>query len=280
MPKLVNVIRHTAYFFIIWGIAACGASLATARVEVQYPTKSTRTFDASSRVTTPGDKIHGVLGEKTRIPVEIKAPGITGIAARQIDLRNGDIRLPVPIDGSAVTCQIERDLAGASYVEIVPLRLGTIMVELSGRFSDGGFFVKRVWLEVGVPIRHAKDIDVGPKRIDVGRISLYMKDQPGRVYLTVDATYQGIPTVLSIAPRFAEFRVRSSDPTPAVEVDQKTGLLTPEHPGHAIVETSFGGLRALTCVVVHGAFSLNGADSDQSRCQELLSPGEQLNDAQ
>jgi hypothetical protein len=96
--------------------------------------------------------------------------------------------------------------------------------------------------------------------------------------LSVHARYQGVKDIIAIGLTFVTFKVRTVQNAPIINLDESTGLLTPIHVGHALVETKFGGLTNLSCVVVESKFDKNRYD--RSQCEELLLPGERLSAAE
>jgi hypothetical protein len=89
--------------------------------------------------------------------------------------------------------------------------------------------------------------------------------------LFIEATYAGLKRPLSIRPADAQFKVTMAKGEPAIRFDPATGEIGALRIGHALIETSYGGLHQTTCVLVT---EFNAYASDRSSCEELRQAGE------
>jgi hypothetical protein len=248
-------------------------------------TTSQRAQAAISRLFRADDRVDLVIPsrsltllEKNEISMRIHVPGVGALGCSQGQFYDDDTRKQPPesVNGSSMQLTLLQRSDGSNYVEVVPLRLGKVEFVFSGNFPDGGVFLKRVTFDVGPPPT------LKPVRLIVGRrglpsqsapwIPLYL-DENKLGLLVVNARYDNVVQLIRINPSFAIFKIRQANDV--VKVDESTGLLTPLHVGHALIETSFGGQSALTCVQVNG--SRSGPFGDPyTNCEDLLRPGEQL----
>jgi hypothetical protein len=94
--------------------------------------------------------------------------------------------------------------------------------------------------------------------------------------LSPNAIYDGVKDPIRIDPSFVEFSVRTEASREIIHVDSLTGEVTAVNIGHALIETSYGGLTTPVCVIVVDAPT--PAFTPKAHCSELLAPGEKLRD--
>lgn len=89
-------------------------------------------------------------------------------------------------------------------------------------------------------------------------------------HLWSSACYDGIPGGVVIPPALVSFRVLTEgEESPPITVDSVTGSVTSLHPGQALLEREFRGLKSATCFVLE-ARSETGFDvGDLSNCRAL-----------
>jgi hypothetical protein len=185
---------------------------------------------------------------------------------------------PNVVDGSFQTLQIQYPPDRSAYVTIVPLSLGKFELGLFGRFPDGGFVDRKVAFNVEPPQKPPDKLIVSQgalPKYEAKHIVIALTGDNPHDDLGIFAKYEGLDTLVDIDTSFVTFRVTSRDQVDPIHLDQQTGLLTPIHPGQALVETFFGGRRDLTCVDVEEAMT-PGRSYFEKNCQQLLSPGEKL----
>lgn len=220
------------------------------------------------------------LGQKNEIPLRIRVPGITQLNSEQTGYHHQD----ADQDGPLVTERIDESIAelpilyhpdGSAYVELVPLRLGQVELDLRGRYPDGGLVKQSVMLDVELP-------STPPQGIVVGRLGVVGKNHTihevllnptgGRGTLHVGAKYDDVHGYLPIDPQFVSFEVRNGENAPAIDFDKTTGSFGTLHVGDALVVSTFGGWTNYTCVVVMDKFDPQGRN--RPPCASLLSPDE------
>ncbi len=216
-----------------------------------------------------------VLATPVEISLRVKAPGLSSVTAEQIETtRYG---LQVRVEGGIASLPIQHH-GGEAYVTVVPRHLGTLKLNFVLGFSDGGFAVKRGSLQVGPPSQAPSRLLVaqaGESAQSTPRILLGLTGPGSENFLNIYAFFSGVNSPLPIEAPYASFRVTSADTTAAVNVDEQTGMLRPVHIGETLVETSFAGLKVLTCVVVEQ--KKDGIHTyPHANCQKLLTQGEVL----
>ena len=221
-----------------------------------------------------------VLGEGNEIPLKIGAPGLTSIYSYQTQFLGKDQTIPDRIEGSSNSLGILHHEDGSTYISLVPMRLGKVELTLLGKFGDGGISRTRVVLDVDTPKRKPERLIVaqtGDPKVNADKVTVYLNGMKGdgkltNTFLVVKAQYGDVKEPMQIDPTFVKFTVRNIDDTQIIHLNESTGFITPIKLGHALIETRFGGLKNLTCVVVENKLDMDRYD--HSRCEELLQPGE------
>jgi len=176
------------------------------------------------------------------------------------------------VEGSNVELPIQHRADGTAYIKIVPLLLGKLELRISGSFSGGAMFMKRAKIEVEAPERKPERLILGDPSVDEGVLLLFLHGHPGKEALKVKADYGNGIMPIPINPSALKFRIVYRESTPALDIDSSSGILTPRHPGHALIEISYGGLTRSTCVVVNEKYNVGLVNYDHSHCEELYRP--------
>jgi hypothetical protein len=235
------------------------------------------------------------LLEPNEILLKIRFPGLTSVRSDQWTWP--DEGAPSAVDQSNQTLPILHRPDGTTYIAVVPLRLGKVRLYLSGNFPDGGIFYQDVMLDVIPPDRSPEVFHIGGtgpayrkadmnesrypvrrgRRQDLGFI-LFTLDlrsdsadsfsPPASRYIYSQATYDGATQVIPILPELVAFKVTTQNGAPTIHLDEKTGIIDPLQPGHALIEATFGGVTDRACVVV----KQSRFDVDRSQCEDLLPP--------
>jgi pimeloyl-ACP methyl ester carboxylesterase len=222
------------------------------------------------------------LAEENEIPLRIHTQGLTHLSISQTHYQ-GDLtgpeskRVHTSITAGSSDVPIEFRSDASAYVRVIPLRLGHIKIDMGGRYPDGGIVQMSLMLNVELPSR-------SPKRINIGQLGLPSKPAPvafaflnpkGRSYaLRISAEYDGVAAEIPIDAHSAAFKVRMANGASVIQFDKSTGFFKPLNVGEALIETTFGGWKELTCIDVEDRF-----DFDLTRpgdCKSLLLPGEKL----
>jgi len=165
---------------------------------------------------------------------------------------------------------------GGDYVDIVPLALGRVEVNIIIFFVDGGISSEKMLLDVVPPIEKPVSLIVGNSGVDKNSdILLEYSGTSEHVtgsYVFLRAKYDGVKQQVNIPARFATFAVRST-PGPATISIDRNGQIFAYHLGHSLLETSYGGIHHLSCVVVLDPHSYY---IGRRQCQDLLKEGETI----
>jgi hypothetical protein len=219
------------------------------------PAKSTtqplsRTFPAGDRVDilpAPGDIR---LAEEAELPLAIRAKGLVKVSSAQARYV-GENSFNPGIFGSDKTLPVLYHPDGTAYIKVTPMGLGQVQLSIFGRFPDGGYFMKRTKLQVGVPEHKPIKLVVGQGGMPNSPSPvIFLQIGPHRNSVNVNALYGNVKELIEIPASFAKFTIRSHDDPPAIHLDESTGIITPIHVGQALVVTSFAGLKHLSCVIV------------------------------
>jgi hypothetical protein len=179
-----------------------------------------------------------------------------------------------PLDTEPDSLAVMYDQNGQAYVNVTPLRLGRVELRVLIDFEDGASASARIDLQVVAPDRSADNLVVATG-LGYGRIEpvIYLDLRSDRSSLFPALFYKGISQPVPIDAQYVTFMVLSSPGTdPPIEVDAATGAIKPLRIGHALVETRFQDLSALTCVNVVGDARFRSTTD----CKELLPPGRSL----
>jgi hypothetical protein len=220
------------------------------------------------------------LAEENEIAIHLLTPGVTKFLNTQIWYRGTDSTGEMRKEGireAAVDLPLLFHAGGSSYVKIVPLRLGKIELTLWGRYPDGGLEGSKIAFEVELPSRSPKELIVGQSAAPdktLPNALVYLEPKDLHFALPVSAVYDEIDQKVPIAAKYVEYAVRNQDDD-AIELDPANGSIKPIRKGAALVETSFGGWKNLTCVIVEEDMDPNKIGS-AANCNSLLQPGEKL----
>jgi hypothetical protein len=126
-------------------------------------------------------------------------------------------------------------------VEVTPLRLGAINLELLTRFADGGFALQNVKVMVEPP-------DTRPEMFKGDKYAIHVLtlDRNRSAILQPSAKYARIASTLPIDPSFVEYRVVDADPV----VRLHDGVIEALREGESTIEARYGGVVSSFRVVV------------------------------
>lgn len=241
----------------------------------QVPTPH-KGFNASDRIEVVPPNQPVALAEEVEIPLRIHTRGLTCLDSQQHERRFGS--------WSNEESQIRYHSDGSAYVTIVPLRLGQVELHLVGMYPDYGIVLKQITLDVQ-PTRPAW-LTVGSimptteRGITPTTVVLALAPKPGEygsyAPLAVFAKYDGVPEWIEINPPFVTFRIINWDgKAPPIHLDSERQWITPLSLGQALLETTYGGRRVLTCVDVEEKLT-PGRSYFEKNCKQLLAPGEKF----
>jgi hypothetical protein len=246
----------------------------TAQTEIVPQADGHKTFLADNRVNVTEPRASLLLAENNDVGISITGPLLTTINVTQ-KVRGSDSPFFEEFYGGIANVPVQGGAAG-HYITVIPLRLGTVEFNLFGRFADGGIFFKKFTAQVEptshVPVRLVISSGTQPGR-STPWIVLLAGNPHGGV-LVPGALYSGIPELIQLDDHFVQFKIRSKDSIPAIDLNEATGRVTPVHAGFALVESSFGGVTTLLCVAV--VERREDFHANLPVCKDLLAPGERL----
>ncbi|HEY1213361.1 MAG TPA: hypothetical protein VGE93_06980 [Bryobacteraceae bacterium] len=213
--------------------------------------------------------------------LRVHAPGLTTVTIQQVQYDPDDTvtkTRPHFLHGGWASVSALHKPDGSDSIKVTPRALGPVVLQVIARFADGGFTKSEVVLNVQPSTEIPEKLVVGEwgTPMDQARwVSAFLDPKAPTSGLTVSALYKNVTEEVKIGPSFASFEVRTANnSSPAISIDNTTGLIKPLRGGDALVETSFGGWTNLTCVVVEDHYDLSHLS--HQNCRSLLRPGEQV----
>ncbi len=243
-----------------------------------YVPKTHFPFSAPGRLDVVPPTHNLTLAEENEVFLQVHAPGLTAVEAKQVQYGPNDLqsrRMPHSPRGGWAILPVTNHANGSASIKVTPLALGQLVLQIVGRFADGGDTKAEVVLNVQPPERTPDKLIVGDWAAPSSTarfVSAFMNPKGVNYGLTVGAVYENVTDQVDIDPSFASFEVRTANDTPIIELDKSTGRIKPLRVGEALVETNFGGWTNLTCVVVKDHFD----SRNLLNCKSLLQPGERL----
>lgn len=240
-----------------------------------------RVFEANERLDMSVSRSF-TLGEPARINLQFHIGKLSKVIVEQLQNGSHGIQRGDKIAGGAQALPVQTDADGTSYITITPLRLGQITLELSAIFPDGGVVHNFLLLDVIPRQKQPEKLLVGdmwlPQR-NTPKFFLSMTPEASQDVVNIYAKYDDLTNLIRVAPSFAAFRIITDSGPHPIQLDKQTGVITALHPGQALLETSFGGRKNLTCVVVEPTYNPN-APNPGMNCQQLVPPGGKLGASQ
>ncbi len=237
-----------------------------------------RAFPAYDRLEILSPESPLKLAEENELSLRIHGAGLTTLGTIQTQFRGGNPEMPDSVHGSKQSVQVLHHPDGSPYINIVPMRLGKLQLTLDGLFPDGGAVLKKILVDVEPSHERPDKLLIGSLgALQRNATTIFVGLDAFRTPTALDiyAKYGKLGTTLLIDPSFARFRITTLDRTSPVRLDERTGSLTPVHPGQALLETTFGGRINLTCVIVDEAHNPDRGDFGRN-CQQILASGEKL----
>jgi hypothetical protein len=199
-----------------------------------------RPFLAAERVTF-GPVLRAVLGQPLRIPTRISgrglAAGITELVLFQ-GYEDGEIR------GGGGPASLQQ-AGGATYVEIVPQRLGRTEFTVVVRFDDGGLAFASATSEVRPP----EEPPLTFKANSLPVLAMVLDSAEAVARLHPSAAYPGIAGEIPVPVEFLRFTVVPTKGPVPFSV-RPNGLIRAHGPGEAAIEVRFGSAVAQIPVFV------------------------------
>jgi hypothetical protein len=232
-------------------------------------------FAADARLTIPMDGVSAALGEVSRLPVRVEGPAILQISIYQKRAWYRGALPPSTYEESTGEEEpdagvLGTDAEGGSFVNILALEPDMAEFRVAVQFADGGMATRTVRVPVNLPENEL------PHLINALEDSPHTPAFPAstlHILLNSDKTRWMYPVVyfredgprVPLNPQQVTFSLEEGTARPVIQVDGKTGKITPLRLGHALVRTRYAGAEAETCVVVMADL----VEGDKSNCEEL-----------
>jgi hypothetical protein len=217
-------------------------------------------------VNAPKQALH--LGEKNAFDIDLKGPALRNLVVGQSQPDSqGNFVVMRNDQGQELT--IEHRADGTTFVNVVPIGLGTIEFEFSAAFADGGFEQVSVTGRV-VAARSARSLELQQELIKhEGEFDVFMAiGQQKKLWL--QAGFDGVPQPLDVAAKDIQFKVhQTGGSNPSIRFDPATGAIDSLRLGDALIEGTYAGATVKICVIARER------DNDFRRddCAELQEGG-------
>jgi hypothetical protein len=219
-------------------------------------------FEANDRLEIPA--IHNTLrvAEPNEIPIVIR-----GSELKKIVSVHRPVEGPTYDTSGAQTLEILHHVNGSTYVNIVPIYFGELTIRFMATFTDGGFAVTNI------------TVNVGPSKVAPAALGLAPRPSPNGLfinrkiqtpsYLKPVAYYYGLRSPISVPPQFATFDLTTVGNPPVIQIDPATGKVTPLRTGDALLETRYAGVAMHTCIQVRDNEDYYADVSNRAFCKGL-----------
>ncbi len=202
------------------------------------------------------------LGEENAFDIDFKGPALRDLTVGQSE-PDGYGNFVMMSDDNGEQPDVQQRKDGSSYVNVVPIGLGTIQFTFFAVFVDGGFERIDVTGQVVAarPARKLKSEQTLQGKS--GRGDLFMAVGQKKV-LWLEAEFDGVPRPILVKAKDMQFKVRQTRGDPAIRFDPATGTIDSLRLGDALIESTYAGAKQTTCVMVreHDGYS-------QGDCAEL-----------
>jgi hypothetical protein len=216
----------------------------------------------SGRLSVQAPKHALRLGEQNAFDIDLKGPALRDLFVDQAQPDGfGNFVLMSDDKGQQPVVQHRRD--GTTYVNVVPIGLGTIQFGFFADFVDGGFERVDVTGQVVAAQSARKLKSEQTLQGKSGRTDMWMAVGQQKV-LWLEAEFDGVPQPIVVKAKDIQFTVRQTRGQPAIHFDPATGAITSLRLGDALIESAYAGAKHSTCVMVreHDGYS-------QGECDEL-----------
>lgn len=257
-------------FKLAVSLLICSASL----ISTAWSQSTQERHMVIGRVQIPAIAHPMKLAEPNQISIQTSGQRVTSVIAHWAFYYPGSLVASPMYEGDDIP-PVSYDSNGGAYVRVTPLKLGKLQLTLFVSFEDGGTERKTIDLQVGPSERPPERLVITPGGGDNRRnhpvISLDLSDAHRKIDIFPAAIYKNVIPPVRLKASDVTFKLINS-PGAAAEIDPSTGIVTAQHVGQALLETSFAGVSTLTCIDVMNDVRVGRG----SRCEELLPPGRRL----
>jgi len=183
------------------------------------------------------------LAQPVRIPLTLRGPSVTAIYVTQEDgydiLENRQRHVPI---GNGPARVVAQDETGKT-IEIIPLQVGSLHLELTVEFSDGAEEDEHYTINV-------KPTSTGLKRFNLHQgltvltLDHERKSQMNARFLEPAAYYEGLDYPIELPRNLSEVHIVIDQPehNPVIQLDSN-GMVHALRPGKARITGKFAGLE-------------------------------------
>jgi pimeloyl-ACP methyl ester carboxylesterase len=191
-------------------------------------------FAAPDRLAVTTPKVAPQFGVPFELPLRFTSPVQRTVFVSQSD-GHGEIA-----SGSGKAA-ITREVAGKSYIRIMPQRFGPMTFTVAASFADGAVAIKRITLDVRPP-----SISPTAFTADSSPVVIVLDSTEPVAMLHPQATYANVGTI-RLDPHLLNLTVQQSG-APVIRV--QGGLIRGLRPGEATIDASYGGVVDHVRVIV------------------------------
>jgi hypothetical protein len=232
-------VKNTALLFALLLITAIG--FAQTKPDIR------NIFDANDRVSVHMPE-NALLGQPFELRIDFTDMNVKFIAVTQADgyseLKNS--RNDKDISNGTVV----RDDGSTKTIEIIPLGLGTINIQVLAIFEDGGFCRKEYKL-------HVKPSSKGLQRFYLheaaSELPLVMEEKESDRQRSIDPTvrYYGLDSPIYFSASELKLTVLQPKENPVIRLEPN-GIVHALRPGKAKISADFDGVAGSVTAVVYG----------------------------
>lgn len=208
-----------------------------------------RMFAADERVrATMPDQPVG-LGQPTQIALQLTDANVEAIGVIE---RNNERRFENQSSGVAVgtgDAKVVQDNGLTKTIEIVPLQVGAVDIEILVLFADGGVGRKSYRMNV---VPSSKGLNKFYLSHGGHTLALVLEEREDRrTWLTPEAYYDQLDYPIFLADsKQIKFKVEQSDRDPVIRLDSN-GMVHALRPGEATITADFDGVQDSVVVTVY-----------------------------
>jgi len=199
------------------------------------------------------------FGEENALTISLKGPPPTHLFTVQREASGNYIS--TRIEGGDKEVSVEHRPDGSAYVNVVPQRPGTIEFGLSATFADGGWENDSVTLPV-IAAKPPQKLEIGAGTMFHSTLAMDLSERRRNERIWITADYPEIKKPLTILLKDAQFNVRMAKGDPPIRFNPATGEIDALRLGQALIETTYRGTTAETCVVVAENADFGGLNCD------------------
>lgn len=215
-------------------------------------------------VHVPRQPLH--LGEENAFDIDLIGPPlrVLGVSQSQPDAQGNFVLMS---GDKGQEPEVKRRGDGSTYVNVVPMGLGTVQFTFMAVYVDGYAEQVDVTGQV-VAARPARSLVLQQAFTSAaGRPKVSMTVGLQKV-LGLAAEFEGVPQPLNVPAKDVRFKVRQTSGAPAIRFDPAISTIDSLRLGDALIESTYAGAKLTICVMVRESDVYSRRD-----CEELREGG-------